>query len=135
MVKLPLPPRLARLVIAAESDDEAALACELAALLSERDLVSRSAGVDVSDCDLEVRWRLLHKYPPVPGAKAVGRVATDLQRILKQAAQPPGRPIPAGFNAGWLPPGPIVLPGKGSPVQIATCSAMAAALFYRRVAG
>ncbi len=83
MVKLPLPPRLARLVIAAESDDEAALACELAALLSERDLVSRSAGVDVSDCDLEVRWRLLHKYPPVPGAKAVGRVATDLQRILK----------------------------------------------------
>jgi ATP-dependent RNA helicase HrpB len=101
MVRLPLPPRLARLVVAAESDGETALACELAALLSERDLVSRSASVEVTESDLEIRWRLLHKYPAVPGAKAAGKVATDLQRILK-TARTTAWPIDSSMVQRWL---------------------------------
>jgi len=96
MVRLPLAPRLARLVMAAEGDGETALACEFAAMLSERDLLSRSAVPTVTDCDLTIRWQLLHNYPPVPGAKAVRRVAADLQRMIGtsgKAAWPSGRHV------------------------------------------
>ncbi len=85
MVRMPLPPRLARLVTAAETDGAAALACELAALLSERDLLPRTAAVTITDCDLETRWRLLSERRPLPGAAAVRRVAADLRRLLGQS--------------------------------------------------
>jgi ATP-dependent helicase HrpB len=80
LAKLPLSPRLARLVIAAADDHQAALGCELAALLSERDLLINSAA-PVSDCDLESRWQLLQQQQG-PGAQTVHRVAADLQRMM-----------------------------------------------------
>lgn len=85
MARLPLEPRLARLIAAAEVDGEAALACELAALLSERDLLPRAAATTLTQCDLATRWRLLRHHPPVPGASAVRRVAADLKRLTGAA--------------------------------------------------
>lgn len=87
MVRLPLIPRLARLVVEADADGEAGFACELAALLSERDLLSRFATPMVTDCDLSTRWQLLHQNPPVPGANSVRRVAADLQRLAGGSRQ------------------------------------------------
>ena len=87
MVSLPLPPRLARLILATAGEEETALACDLAALLSERDLLPRSATATVSACDLECRWQLLHKQPLSPAARAVLRVAADLQRNLQATRQ------------------------------------------------
>ncbi len=82
MVRLPLPPRLARLVLAADEDHQTALGCDLAALLSERDLLPKSALPLATDCDLETRWRLLQRLPRVDGAKTVLRVAEDLRRTM-----------------------------------------------------
>jgi ATP-dependent helicase HrpB len=81
LARLPLSARLARLLIAAEDDKQAALGCELAALLSERDLLTNSAA-PVSDCDLESRWQLLQK-PLNPRTRSVRRIAEDLQRIMR----------------------------------------------------
>lgn len=87
MVRLPLAPRLARLVLAADDDGEAALGCELAALLSERDLLPRAAASTVVDCDLETRWNLLRQKSSTPAAQAVRRVATDLKRFISAAGE------------------------------------------------
>lgn len=82
MVRFPLAPRLARLLVSAEQDGEAALGCDLAALLSERDLLSKAHTPTRTLCDLETRWQLLTHSPHVAGVKAVRRISTDLQRFV-----------------------------------------------------
>jgi ATP-dependent helicase HrpB len=49
MARLPLHPRLAHMVLHGKELGSGALAADLAALLSERDLLDREAGVDIAD--------------------------------------------------------------------------------------
>lgn len=57
MAELPLHPRLAHMVLRGAQIGVGRLACEIAALLSERDLLRKS---DRRDCDLRSRLSLLH---------------------------------------------------------------------------
>lgn len=61
MVKLPIHPRLAHMLLKAASRQQAALAADLAALVSERDIFQRHAGrnsVDIGDrLELLALWR------------------------------------------------------------------------------
>jgi ATP-dependent helicase HrpB len=101
MVRLPLEPRLARLLLAAEKEGKAGLACDLAALLSERDLLLPGAALTVTECDLETRLRLLHQHPPVAGANAVHRVAGDLRRFMGVTGKAPFPHVPLRVQH-WL---------------------------------
>jgi ATP-dependent helicase HrpB len=59
MARLALHPRLAHMLIAARARGHGGLACEIAALLSERDIFRFDAGAPV-DADLRVRLEVLH---------------------------------------------------------------------------
>ncbi len=77
LVELPLHPRLAHMVLAAERLGLGGLGCELAAVLSERDLLRGRE----REVDLELRLRLLHEKPSAD----VDRTA--LQRVQQAARQ------------------------------------------------
>jgi ATP-dependent helicase HrpB len=63
MAELPLHPRLARLVRAGEEEGMGGLACDLASILSERDLQRRRAGtVQRSASDLLDRLEILNRW-------------------------------------------------------------------------
>jgi ATP-dependent helicase HrpB len=63
MARLPAHPRLARLLVATRQQGEAALGCDLAALLSERDLFRRDQRPDHgTDSDLLDRLEMLHSF-------------------------------------------------------------------------
>lgn len=61
MARLPLHPRLAHMVLMAPSEPERGLACDVAALLSERDILQFPPGEGDADLDLRLsalaRWR------------------------------------------------------------------------------
>ncbi|MGC1457335.1 MAG: ATP-dependent helicase HrpB [Steroidobacteraceae bacterium] len=83
MARLPLHPRLAHMLIAARKLDCVALAAQLAALLSERDLM-RSAGA-AADADIRSRLALLQGEAEPNGIdhgalQRARRVAMDLMR-------------------------------------------------------
>ncbi len=92
MAALPLHPRLAHMLVAADSRGQGGVACDLAALLSERDVVRFEPGR--SDADMRIRLDLLQalrkKQPAVyPGAtvdfsaaRRVLRAADHLRRRL-----------------------------------------------------
>jgi ATP-dependent helicase HrpB len=80
MAAFPLHPRLAHLLLAARARGAVPLAAELAALLSERDLMSRSGSA--RDPDLRTRLEILRREP---GAQSAERGA--LQRVQRNAAQ------------------------------------------------
>ncbi|WP_169570219.1 ATP-dependent helicase HrpB [Sneathiella limimaris] len=100
MVKLPLHPRLAVMILQAETDTERALACDLSALLSERDIISKDR--DAPNSDLKSRIELLHRAfksgGSAPAMGAVLRNAKDLRRRFKCK----------GTYASDMPLGPIV---------------------------
>lgn len=95
MARLPVHPRLARLLLKAEEIGCPGTGCDLAALLSERDIVRRGAGstlvsghfTTLSDrLDLLKEWRATGRISghADPGAlKAVERISLQLQRLLK----------------------------------------------------
>ena len=101
MAALPIHPRLARIVVGARNSGERVLACELAALLSERDIFARS-----DDCDLRRRVDRL-RNEAMGGAHAGGvkrcrRLADDLTRRTRvrgrgAAAEVAGRVLATGF--------------------------------------
>ncbi|MGR7943614.1 ATP-dependent helicase HrpB [Paenibacillus sp. M.A.Huq-81] len=74
IARLGLHPRLGAMLLAAAKTSQSRLACELAALLSERDLLPGEKNVDLS-----LRLSVLHKGSP-------GHVES-ISRIQKQAAQ------------------------------------------------
>ena len=80
MAAFPLHPRLAHMVLAARARGVAPLACELAALLSERDLLR--GGGTTRDPDIRTRLDLLRREH---GAQTADRSA--LQRVQRNAAQ------------------------------------------------
>jgi ATP-dependent helicase HrpB len=59
MARLPVHPRLAHMLLAARNLDAVELAAQLAALLSERDVMPRGAGVAQHDPDIRSRLELL----------------------------------------------------------------------------
>ena len=104
MAALPLHPRLAHMLLAARARGAVTLAAELAALLSERDLLRR-AGAE-RDPDVRSRLEILRRDP---GALAVDRGA--LQRVQRNAEQfqrlaaLPGAVAPVGRATAAVSPG------------------------------
>ncbi len=80
MAALPVHPRLAHMLLAARARAALPLAAELAALLSERDLMRRAGSP--RDPDLRTRLEILRR---APGAQSADRGA--LQRVQRNAAQ------------------------------------------------
>jgi len=98
MSRLPLHPRLSRLLLRAEEICCTRLACDLAALLSERDIIRRSAvgrhaddGYhDISErIDIFNTWRksgLIVPIADISALKAVERSAAQLRRLVSASA-------------------------------------------------
>ncbi len=87
MAALPLHPRYAHMLIRAAELGEAALACELAALLEERDLLRGQHDIDG---DLHARWRALHDSGERQFVDRGARErARDQARRLRQLLQVP----------------------------------------------
>lgn len=113
MADLPLHPRLAHMVLMAMAEGAGALACDLAALLSERDIL-RSGGKG-RDADLRTRLEMMAAYrhdgnPPGsagqldPAAcRRVLRVADDLRRRL-DCHDHPGDSRMTGILLAWAYP-------------------------------
>ncbi|RNB89424.1 ATP-dependent helicase HrpB [Brevibacillus fluminis] len=87
MAELGVQPRLAHMILQAILLGHGSLACELAALLGERDIVRR--GQRGHDADLRLRMELLHSF--ANGGHSSGRdVVVDeaaISRILLEAAE------------------------------------------------
>ncbi|HEY3308649.1 MAG TPA: ATP-dependent helicase HrpB [Desulfuromonadaceae bacterium] len=99
MARLPLHPRLARLLLRSNELGCVGLGCDLAALLSERDIIRRHTGgaagdfFDIADrLDLLGRWRLEGSTGGVAdkyALKAIDRVAHQLLRSITAASRSP----------------------------------------------
>lgn len=96
MVALPVHPRLARMIVMAATGGDAAVACALAALLEERDVLR--APPDARSADIEERLRLVldpaatHAEADARAVALVRRRAQELQRRIAPDLQvPPGR--------------------------------------------
>jgi ATP-dependent helicase HrpB len=94
MARLGVHPRLAHMLLRARALDALPLAAQLAALLSERDLLRRSAGA--RDADIRTRLEVLRGEEATPASDRASlarsrRAARDLERQLTAGA---------GANAG-----------------------------------
>lgn len=78
MARLGLHPRLAHMLLAAGDPGRAALACELAAVLSERDLL-RGPGT-ARDADIRVRIDVLRGSGPAPADSVIDRAGVARAR-------------------------------------------------------
>jgi ATP-dependent helicase HrpB len=98
MASLPLHPRLAHMLLAARARGAVTLAAELAALLSERDLLRR-AGVE-RDADIRSRLEILRRDPRAQLADrgAVQRVQRNAEQFRRLASSH-GAAVPAGATA------------------------------------
>ena len=83
MADMPLHPRLAHMVLKAQSLGMEELACALAVLLSERDFLKPQP--EKRNPDLRIRVDFLHAHKPMTKDMAVDQIA--LQRILKAIEQ------------------------------------------------
>ncbi|MFT6558425.1 ATP-dependent helicase HrpB [Sneathiella sp.] len=85
MVNLPLHPRLAHMLIKAQAVGKQAIACDLAAILSERDILK--TGRDNPNTDIRARLEILNRSRTgsqnIPNIHAVKRNADDLRRRFK----------------------------------------------------
>ena len=97
MASLPLHPRLAHMLLRAKEMGQGALACDLAALLSERDILRQAADADVRTRLEIIATRRAEGAAPVNrGAlMRVRETAGDLRRQLKVRADG-GSPAEAG---------------------------------------
>ncbi len=85
MAQLPLHPRLSHMLMAARSEGLTALACDVAALISERDILAGEARLS---CDLGVRVEALRDFR-VQGRRAAQARGADAERCARadQAAR------------------------------------------------
>jgi ATP-dependent helicase HrpB len=89
MARLPLHPRLAHMLVRADSMGEGALACDIAALLSERDILRGVAGERRCDFALQLealRAHRTHRTGGANGARAFG-ADSNACRAVEQAAR------------------------------------------------
>ena len=82
MAALPMHPRLAAMLVAGQAIGAGPLACTLAALLSERDLLPRGGG-SLSESDLLDRVDALEGRLDPQAARSVERVASYFRRALR----------------------------------------------------
>ena len=85
MAQLPLHPRLSHMLMAARSEGLIALACDVAALISERDILAGEARLS---CDLSVRVEVLRDFR-VQGRRTAQTRGADAERCARadQAAR------------------------------------------------
>ncbi|BCG46372.1 ATP-dependent helicase HrpB [Citrifermentans bremense] len=81
MAALPMHPRLSAMLVGSLASGQAALACTLAAILSERDLLPRGSGT-VSDSDLLDRLDALAERRDPQASRTVERLATYFRNAL-----------------------------------------------------
>ena len=86
MAALPLHPRLAHMVIRGAELGHAALACDLAALLAERDVL-RGETFEGADADIRLRLELLHRTGTPDQAHRGLRVDRDALRRVREESQ------------------------------------------------
>ena len=122
LARLPLHPRLARLLLRADELGCPLLGCDLGALLSERDIIRRSTAYNTGShrdslaerLELLREWRRSGRtaeYADTGALKSVERVSGQLQRLLGGAKGAGGdlcRRQPLAAAAGGL-------PGSGGP--------------------
>ncbi len=124
MAQLPVHPRLAHMLLAAQGEGQEAAACDLAALLSERDPLRFGGGR--AEADLRLRLEALHAFEshrPLaladgqadPGAlRRIVQVASQLRQRLG-VKQRPEVPTHVGRLLAWAYPDRIALARPGSP--------------------
>lgn len=81
MAALPMHPRLSAMLVGSMATGQGALACTLAAILSERDLLPRGSGT-VSDSDLLDRLDALAERRDPQASRTVERLATYFRNAL-----------------------------------------------------
>ncbi len=98
MSRLPLHPRLAHMLLRASRPSASKLACDLAALLSERDILLRGQQI-AGNVDVEFRLSLLEKWRAAnrprsmqgldtPGCRRVDQLSRQFQRLLQETDLP-----------------------------------------------
>jgi len=99
MAHLPVHPRLSRMLINAKEDNQGPLACEIAALLSERDV--RKKGTRNTTAEISVRWQLLKLWQQ-KGNRAVQQEGGDPQacRLVDKTAQSFRKILKVGTASG-----------------------------------
>jgi ATP-dependent helicase HrpB len=108
MARLPVHPRLAHMLLAARSLDAVELAAQLAALLSERDVLRRGAGGAQHDPDIRSRLELLRGEAGGEGANR--NLLERVQRGAKSLAAAV-RGLPGAPSASRKPAPPMELAG------------------------
>lgn len=94
MVRLPLHPRLSRLMIRARELDSVRLGAELAAIISERDFFRRGAGDgNIKQPDITERLDMLHKWQR--GKELKGSLDESIVRAVDRTAKQLLRLMPA----------------------------------------
>ena len=81
MARLPMHPRLAAMLVAADGLGKGPFACTLAAILSERDILPRGSG-SLSESDLLDRVEALQARLDPQGCRTVERLAAYFQKAL-----------------------------------------------------
>lgn len=116
MARFPLHPRLACLLLRSQETGCAGLGCDLAALLSERDIVRRgpqAAYEQVHTLDFSDRVELLHEwrntgrvapFSDLAGLKAVERVSRQLLRLMGGSSKPVSVAVASGTITSLLLP-------------------------------
>ncbi|MFC5270020.1 ATP-dependent helicase HrpB [Adhaeribacter terreus] len=85
MHALPTHPRIAHMLLAAQENDQLALACDIAALLEERDPLPREAGIDINE-----RIEALRRYRRENGMgklKKIEKIAASYRRMFNMEAE------------------------------------------------
>jgi ATP-dependent helicase HrpB len=82
MAALPMHPRLAALLLAGQAAGAGSLACQLAALLSERDIMPRGSG-SITDSDLVDRLDALERRADPQACRSIERVASYFRKALR----------------------------------------------------
>jgi ATP-dependent helicase HrpB len=112
MARLPVHPRLAHMLLAARGLDALPLAAQLAALLSERDLLRASAGAGQRDPDICSRLELLRGEPRSEAAAAAGD-RTPVERVQRasRALEAAVRALPGASRGARKPAAAAQLAG------------------------
>ncbi|MBI1223378.1 MAG: ATP-dependent helicase HrpB [Bacteroidetes bacterium] len=121
MLELPCHPRIAHMLLLASTDEMKQLACDLAAILEERDPLPRDSGIDIS-----LRIEALRRYRQHPNDAArmgrIERVAESYLRMFSlEASNGPADAYDCGLLIAYAFPERIASsrPGNNSQFQLA----------------
>ncbi len=84
LLKFPLPPRLGKLLLVAQSMGIGRTGADIAALLLEKDILGKKSYDSREECDILLRLEMLHKG----SFKSVERASQQLQKLLDSGSRP-----------------------------------------------